>query len=91
MCVAGWSSVDKRYYFAACTCQPANDISNLKCSKIEVISSKAIYFTAGACQPANEIKLVSVPDMGYLVTDDPPRGHFSFIYTHTHTHTHTHT
>jgi len=28
----------------------------------------------GACQPSCELKLLSVPDMGYLVTDEPPRG-----------------
>jgi len=28
----------------------------------------------GAIQPCCEVKLVSVPDMGYLVTDSPPRG-----------------
>merc|ERR1712110_1081134 len=28
----------------------------------------------GAIQPASELKLVSVPEMGYLVTDSPPRG-----------------
>jgi long-subunit acyl-CoA synthetase (AMP-forming) len=28
----------------------------------------------GAIQPANEIKLVSVDEMGYLITDSPPRG-----------------
>lgn len=28
----------------------------------------------GAIQPASELQLTSVPDMGYLVTDDPPRG-----------------
>ena len=28
----------------------------------------------GAIQPANEIKLLSVEEMGYLVTDSPPRG-----------------
>nr|AND95772.1 Long-chain acyl-CoA synthetase [Prorocentrum minimum] len=28
----------------------------------------------GPSQPSGEVKLLSVPDMGYLVTDDPPRG-----------------
>ena len=28
----------------------------------------------GSIQPANEIRLVSVPEMGYLVSDSPPRG-----------------
>ena len=28
----------------------------------------------GSIQPASEIKLLSVPDMGYLVTDTEPRG-----------------
>jgi len=28
----------------------------------------------GAIQPATELKLVSVPDMGYLVSDEPPSG-----------------
>jgi long-chain acyl-CoA synthetase len=30
--------------------------------------------TVGPVQPSCELKLKSVPDMGYLVTDDPPRG-----------------
>jgi len=28
----------------------------------------------GAIQPATEVKLLSVDEMGYLITDDPPRG-----------------
>lgn len=30
--------------------------------------------TVGAVCPCSELKLKSVPDMGYFVTDDPPRG-----------------
>jgi len=30
--------------------------------------------TVGSIMPCSELKLVSVPDMGYFVSDDPPRG-----------------